>query len=319
MENSKIEWTHHTANLWHGCMEVHEGCDNCYARVLNNRYHKENPHWGGKVPRLIIKKTFQDLAKYQKNAAELNEVHRVFVGSMMDIFEKPMPLVDGKGLLYKRIDTSVLREELFANISLGFYPNLLFLLLTKRPSNINKYIPESWKINGAPDNVMFGTSVVNQQTADSMIPELLKVKGKRFLSMEPLLGPVDIYAAVDDAIKQRYGTPKGFSLCGNEIHWVIAGGESGHGARPMHPDWARSLRDQCKYAGVPFFFKQWGEYSHGVNARVDIKRMVFVLNDGRIISGDEMIPRGFHSELMARVGKSASGSLLDGKEYKAFP
>jgi hypothetical protein len=87
----------------------------------------------------------------------------------------------------------------------------------------------------------------------------------------------------------------------------------------MHPDWARSLRDQCKYAGVPFFFKQWGEYSHGVNARVDIKRMVFVLNDGRIISGDEMIPRGFHSELMARVGKSASGSLLDGKEYKAFP
>lgn len=307
MENSHIEWTDHTANLWHGCMEVHEGCDNCYAKQMNNRYHHEKPHWGGKVPRLIIKKTFYDLMKFQKKAANAGEIHKVFVGSMMDIFEKPMPLVDGNGNSIELDDpesemyTNDLRDALFGNISRGEYPNLLFLLLTKRPSNINKYIPESWKVNGAPTNVIFGTSVVNQETADKMIPELLQVNGRRFLSCEPLLGSIDINLSIErwDVNNRLH------SRC--NIHWVIAGGESGPLARPMSPDWARSLRDQCAEVKVPFFFKQWGEYvakDHASDATLEL-----------IDQGMKMgLPDFFY-----RVGKKLAGSLLDGIEHKEFP
>ena len=101
-QDSKIEWTHHTANLWIGCVEVHDGCDNCYARVLNHRWGKEN--WGNKVPRRAVKKVWSDFKKFQKLAKEAGEVHRVFVGSMMDIFEKPMPVVDSKGIRLKMDD-----------------------------------------------------------------------------------------------------------------------------------------------------------------------------------------------------------------------
>lgn len=177
-QDSKIEWCHHTANLWHGCTKVHEGCDNCYAQVLSHRWG--NDVWGNDKPRKEIKSVFYDLDKYQKLAAEAGEMHRVFVGSMMDIFEKPMPLIDSKGNK-RKYQTDQLRWLLFANIDFGKYPNLMFLLLTKRPSNINKYIPENWKIN-PPANVMFGTSPVNQETSYTLVNQLLKVKGKRFLS-----------------------------------------------------------------------------------------------------------------------------------------
>lgn len=233
-ENSKIEWCKHTANLWWGCVEVHEGCDNCYARVLSNRWGQDV--WGNDVPRREIKSVWKDLSKYQKIAKEANEVHKVFVGSMMDIFEKPMPLMDSKGT--KRMyDTESLRRQLFANIDFGYYPNLLFLFLTKRPSNINKYIPENWK-NNPPSNVMFGTSPVNQETAYTLINQLVKVNGKRFLSVEPQLASISLL----------HWLPK--------IDWVIQGGESGHHKRPFNLEWAYDLREQCKAANVPYFFKQ---------------------------------------------------------------
>lgn len=324
MENSNIEWTHHTANLWHGCMEVHEGCDNCYARVQNNRYHKENPHWGGKAPRLHIKKTFNDLLTFHRKAASVDEVHSVFVGSMMDIFEKPMPLVDGKG--NPAIDASdgspvlnfYLREDLFNNISSGMYPNLLFLLLTKRPSNINKYIPEAWKINGAPENVMFGISIVNQETANKMLPEFSMVKGRKFLSMEPLLGPVEFS---DVTHRSDYVSVLGKPAMSG-IDWVIAGGESGHGARPMDPDWARSLRDQCSAAGVPYFFKQWGEWMP-LNAPTGMGETYFSDGSKRFAWYEQN--HNSHRFLRAgnrtyyHLGKKEAGALLDGVEHKNFP
>ena len=157
--NSEIAWTHHTGNLWWGCTEVHEGCDHCYAKTLANRWGTQ---WGNNTPRRKLKNALGQFQGMQYKAAALGEVHRVFVGSMMDIFEKPMPMIDhqGNALPY---DTDHLRQRFFAEI-VPNCPNLMFLLLTKRPSNINKYIPESWKAN-PPQNVMFGASVVNEKTA----------------------------------------------------------------------------------------------------------------------------------------------------------
>lgn len=250
-QNSKIEWTHHTANLWHGCTKVHEGCDNCYAETLAKRWG--NDIWGNDKPRKEVKSVFQELSKMQVLAKKSNQIHRVFVGSMMDIFEKSMPLADGKGEQIYRADgeiktTGYLRSVLFQKITHGEYPNLIFLLLTKRPSNINKYIPESWK-DGAPDNVMFGTSPVNQATANKLIVQLAKVKGKRFVSIEPQLDDVDLMQPAID------GDVANGRLI-DWVDWVIQGGESGHHKRPFNLQWARSMRDDCQALGVPYFFKQ---------------------------------------------------------------
>jgi len=235
-KNSAIEWTKHTANLWHGCTKVHEGCDNCYAASLAKRWG--NDIWGNDKPRKQIKSVFTELQKYQAEARNASEMHRVFVGSMMDIFEKPMQLIDHNGLVLEH-PTDDLRQSFFANISNGLYPNLMFLLLTKRPSNINKYIPEAWKVT-PPTNVMFGTSPVNQATANTLITQLLEVKGKKFLSVEPQLDEITLLPWLQN----------------NSIDWVIQGGESGHHKRPFNTDWARKLKAECHDTNTPYFFKQ---------------------------------------------------------------
>lgn len=235
-QNSKIEWTDHTANLWHGCTKVHAGCDNCYAEATAKRFG--NDVWGNDRPRKEVKSVWNDLQKYQRLAKESNEIHRVFVGSMMDIFEKPTPLIDSKGDLFMEIDTGDLRKRFFLEIENNKYPNLYFLLLTKRPSNINKYIPENWK-NNPPSNVMFGTSPVDQDTYKTLVNQLLEVNGKRFLSIEPQLDfisiPSDLYKGVD---------------------WIIQGGESGPNKRQFNIDWAYSMKQDCIDLNIPYFFKQ---------------------------------------------------------------
>lgn len=236
-QNSKIEWTTHTLNLWHGCTKVHEGCDNCYAEALSHRWG--NDVWGNDKPRKEVKSAWNELAKMQTAAKAAGEIHRVFVGSMMDIFEKPMSLIDSKANYYPEMDTGTLRWELFLKIDAGMYNNLQFLFLTKRPSNINKYIPEHWK-TAPPVNVMFGTSPVNQETANKLILQLLEVKGKRFLSVEPQLDSINIQVF----------------LFNGGIDWVIQGGESGHHKRPFNLDWAYYLKRQCEATNTPYFFKQ---------------------------------------------------------------
>lgn len=238
-ENSKIEWTDHTCNLWWGCTKVTPGCDHCYAETLAHRWNHDV--WGNNSLRRVIKSAFDDFKRYQKAAAASGRVHRVFVGSMMDIFEKPMDTIG------MAMDTGWLRDKYFNEV-IPATPNLLHLMLTKRPSNINKYIPESWKTN-PPTNVMFGTSPCDQATADKLIPQLLEVNGFKFLSVEPMLAPITFVQSWID--KDRY-----FSLVGGTIDWVICGGESGHGKRPFNADWARSIRDECKAVGVAFFMKQ---------------------------------------------------------------
>lgn len=236
--NSKIEWTHHTANLWWGCTAVHDGCTNCYAEARAHRFGHEI--WGNDSPRLLIKSVWTELDKYQVAAQKLGEIHRVFVGSMMDIFEKSLrvvfngtPVLDANGF---KLYTGQLRNELFERISQDRYPNLLFLFLTKRPSNINKMIPEAWLVS-PPGNVMFGTSPVDQDTFNNLVAHLLQVNGRRFLSIEPQLAGIDL------------GQLRG-------IDWIIQGGESGGGRRPFRLEWAHSIRQQCQALNIPYFFKQ---------------------------------------------------------------
>jgi protein gp37 len=251
-QNSKIEWTNHTANLWWGCSKIHAGCDNCYAEYLSETRYKKGV-WGNDKPRQAVKSVWKDLLIYQRDAAAKNEIHRVFVGSMMDIFEKPMPLLphNFNGIVYE--NTGQIRDSFFREI-IPYTPNLMFLLLTKRPSNINKYIPEEW-LDNPPKNVMFGTSVSDQETADTLIPQLLNVKGKRFLSIEPMLAPVHICNSVRLWQFKTFGSFHS-TFFGDKIHWAIVGGESGHNKRPFLADWARTIRDECKTAEVPFFMKQ---------------------------------------------------------------
>ena len=247
VENSKIEWTHHTANLWWGCTKVHTGCKHCYAETLAHRYN--NKIWGDENPRKLIKSVWGDLDKFQIAAKKAGEIHRVFVGSMMDIFEKPMSLINNVAAPANG-DTGNIRSVLFSRIDSGHYPNLLFLLLTKRPHNINFFIPSHWK-ETPPSNVMFGCSVSDQDTADKYIPILLKVKGKHFISLEPQVGPVNLrnwlmISHDKDGLSRSFG----------DIHWVIQGGESGNIKREFKLEWAYLMKKQCEEANVPYFFKQ---------------------------------------------------------------
>lgn len=229
-KDSKIEWTDHTVNLWWGCTKVHEGCDNCYAETLSHRWG--NDIWGEGKDRKRTKSAFKDLNKFQKKSSEAG-IQKVFVGSMMDIFEKSKPLSNPTETF---LTTGDLRDELFRRIDEGQYDKLKFLFLTKRPSNINKMIPKQWKDN-PPANVVFGTSPVNQATFDNLIGHMNKVAGNKFLSIEPQLGEIKLHS-VDD------------------VGWIIQGGESGHGKRPFNIDWAYDLKSQCELLDVPYFFKQ---------------------------------------------------------------
>lgn len=347
-------------------MKVHAGCKNCYAETLDNRYHNETPHWGPNTSRMAIKSAWNNLKKYQQAAAKLDTQHFVFVGSMMDIFEDPLPVVNdknepileykgfntataGPGVLLSGIDsrqitTGNLRDNLFKAISEGQFPNLIFLLLTKRPENINKYIPEAW-LSGAPSNVVFGTSVVDQETADKYVPELLKVAGRRFLSCEPLLGAMNLrdYIYLTDANdssneerfeKMGWGYDNwsgGFVGPGSGDHcydpksgidWVICGGESGSNARPIHPDWARDLRDQCEAAEIPFFFKQWGEWHPFYDRDVQDPDWQNIPKESNGVKRINLAGgHGFHGERVVyfeRIGKKDAGAILDFKEHKNF-
>lgn len=251
-ENSKIEWTHHTANLWWGCTRVHQGCDNCYAATLSNRWGKDL--WDNNR-RQYIKSTWGKFQKWNEAAKAAGEFHRVFVGSMMDIFEKSMPVInaDGTPMMLPiepkeqsaQWETHDLRDHFFRSI-VPKYPNLMFLLLTKRPSNINKYIPEEWRTN-PPRNVMYGASVVDQASAENVASHFNHINGHKFLSIEPLLESVDLMPFVSDYFGDDPIA---------KIDWAIVGGESGAKKRPFKADWARDVREWCYDFGVPFFMKQ---------------------------------------------------------------
>lgn len=292
-ENSKIEWTDHTANFWWGCMKVSDGCKHCYADTLARRYGKSI--WGPPetTTRELKKAIWKDLPKWDKQARLEGKRRRVFVQSMSDFFEDHPQVTDWR------------RDALHLISQLR---NLDFLVLTKRPENVNAMI-EAGTGRGASSwladcrHVWIGTSVENQEQANKRIPELLKIPAAvRFLSMEPLLGPVDI--GFGGVMPGRWQW-----LTLDTLHWVIVGGESGPNARPMHPDWARGIRDQCQAAGVPgvpFFFKQWGEYAPDCLCRTSKPCATSPRTNGK-------------PGVMFRCGKKAAGRLLDSREWNEFP
>lgn len=236
-EKTGIAWTDSTFNPWMGCTKVGPGCDHCYAEALmDKRWHKVQWGPGGERKRTSAANWKQPLLwerEHEAFALMHDRRRRVFCASLADVFDNEAP--------------AAWRAELFALI--GLAPHLDWLLLTKRIGNVPKMLEQPGMPNGGlPSNVWLGATVVNQEEADRDIPKLLAVPASvRFLSVEPMLGAIDLGYMRD----WRRDGPR-------VVDWVIVGGESGHGARPIQLGWVESLRRQCELQGVAFFFKQWG-------------------------------------------------------------
>lgn len=344
---SKIEWTNKTWNPIVGCSKVSAGCKNCYAirmawRLQHIGHSAEKYtgtvektaggqlNWTGKVN--IIEKEFVKPFTWEKPSM-------VFVNSESDLFHESVP--------FETI------RVLFGVMSVCDWHT--FQILTKRPQRMVEFFKwledtdPDWQNDPAHDaydlctvygvetgcgsafeteawplkNVWLGVSVENQLAADERIPLLLKVPAAvRFLSCEPLLGPVDLSLYFSGA--NNYGvSPNGEKW--ETLHWIIAGGESGKDARPMHPDWARSLRDQCQKVGIAFFFKQWGEWKPfgACDSRKPyygtFKNNPGDWNDDPVGTFLPDVMGLDWGTVMTKVGKKATGRLLDGREWNEFP
>jgi protein gp37 len=333
--NSGIEWTDHTFNPWIGCTKVSPACDHCYAERQDHRFG--GGHWGPGAPRKRTKPgNWAKPYQWDRQAEREGTRYRVFCASLADVFDNEIP--------------AEWREDLWELIRNT--PNLDWLLLTKRIGNAGAMLPEDW--GDGWGNVWMGSTVVTQEEADRDIPKLLDTPAAvRFLSCEPLLEGIDLaYIPMGD--------PKELPMPGHELwpgcinaldgrwfpanlgpqeelahshddnpklDWVIAGGESGPQARPIHPDWVRSLRKQCLEAEVPFFFKQWGRWTPddggGEGARI-------VIADGSSHANTEETARALDQAyegtpewdsaiFMAPAGKKASGRQLDGETWDQVP
>ncbi len=334
-DHSGIEWTDETWNPIVGCDIVSPGCTNCYAmkwagRALDyptskhTHYHgttkkvNGNIVWSGKValaPDHIL------LAPLKWKAPR-----KIFVNSMGDLFHESVP--------YGWID------QVFEMMALC--PQHTFQVLTKRSNRMREYFQairgvatmanRPWPLS----NVWLGVSAEDQTRADERIPDLLATPAAvRFVSAEPLLGPIDFtflkYEGVThiNALTGDNGFTLPMAGRGPKLDWIIAGGESGHGARPMHPDWARQIRDQCQAAGTAFFFKQWGEWAPQLGA-VDIsdtpEQSRFKWAEWQIdsckwdyIDYPQWCEDMDADHSVIRIGKARAGNLLDGKTHNQFP
>lgn len=343
-KNTKIEWTDHTQNFWEGCQKAGPGCDNCYAEARNARFGGGIAgNWGPGAPRrrTSVGNWAKPIAWDKEHAdffAEHGRRQRVFAQSLSDWADNAVP--------------DEWRMDM-AKVILAT-PNLDWLMLTKRIGNAAANLATMFP-SGIPSNVWLGATICNQTEADRDIPKLLAVPAaKQFLSMEPLLGPVDIVPFVGGrSIQCGCGfrrdevgligatqAKEGCIYCNKKtvtwptLDWVIVGGESGQNARPMHPDWARGLRDQCQAAGVPFLFKQWGEWAPRAGTLtgggVDFQAL-----DPACERWPQVIRLGEHGKntqicenctpdmgeevFVQRVGKKTAGRLLDGREWIEVP
>lgn len=221
-ETTSISWCTHTFNSWWGCTEVSDGCDHCYARVLDGRWGGES-HWGKGVPRKTMSDAYwRQPLRWNANAAKEGVKHKVFCASMADVMDDEAP--EGQ------------RERLWELIYQT--PNLIWQLLTKRPQRYAKYLP----LFNCPENIWLGTSAEDQSNYNLRWPILrraVEVRGlTTFISYEPALGPLEM--------RQQDGRPS----------WMICGGESGNERRPMKQEWAENLRFECENDGVAFWMKQ---------------------------------------------------------------
>jgi len=344
-----IEWTDATWNAVRGCTRVSRGCGGpgreggCYAETIAARFSGPGQpyeglarrvggeaRWTGKVA--LVETHLADPLRWRRP-------RRIFVNSMSDLFHEAVP------------DSWI--DRIFAVMALA--PQHTFQVLTKRPERMRAYLAQPFgdycdefierisdaavALAGDPcaahvedatwplPNVWFGVSVEDQAAANARIPALLGTAAAvRFLSCEPLLGPVDLMSVIAaDGPLGRFVPFNALSATNwvtgqptPSLDWVIAGGESGPRARPMHPAWARGLRDQCSAAGVPFFFKQWGEWRPSMSPKGDGPSH-WVLPDGeyRAIENAESWPTG--ALPMRRSGKAAAGRDLDGRTWDQLP
>lgn len=232
-KDTKINWADSTFNPWIGCTKIGPGCDNCYAKA-DFEDRRQRVVWGAGNPRSRTK-TWGDPVRWNSQHAAFFAKHgrrrRVFCASLADVFDNEVP--------------NEWRTDLWDLIRAT--PNLDWLLVTKRIGNAYGMLPLYFNAERYP-HVWLGITVTSQEEADRDIPKLLGINsGIKFLSMEPLLGAIQL------GEHGLHGGP-------GQLDWVIVGGESGPNARPMHPIWVDSIRKQCESAGVPFLFKQWGEW-----------------------------------------------------------
>lgn len=354
---SKIEWTDATWNPIRGCSVVSGGCRNCYAMSVAARFsgksqayeglayrNESGAHWTGQVQ--LIEEHLEDPLRWKRP-------RRIFVNSMNDLFHESVP------------DEWI--DKIFAVMALA--PQHTFQILTKRPERMRDYfsnmedrmdsigqqsydnfgtmlsgdaIGEDFvQFNLPLDNVWLGVSVEDQATFDERWPYLRDTHAwTRWLSVEPLLGPINALSALKENhyycdVSDNPDDPTPAHRCRPVAGWLVVGGESGPNARPIHPDWARSLRDQCVAADVPFFFKQWGAYQplgsvFNTSDKMNRSALSAVVEANSIAVGlggqtywqesDDPVPAAeSDAYVMARVGKKAAGRLLDGREWNEYP
>lgn len=297
--NTRIEWADHTFNPWIGCTRVSEGCRNCYAERMAGRFGQT---WGpAGERRRTAESTWKQPLAWNRQAQREGRRYSVFP-SMCDPFDDHPSITDAMASDFGKLICDT--------------PNLDWLLLTKRPESIEERLPVMFPPHSghlpASLNVRIGVSVEDQTTANERIQELLRQwSGPNFVSYEPALGPVDFTVT-------WYGET---ALDPGGIDWLIAGGESGPGARPAHPDWFRSVRDQCQAAGVAFFMKQWGEWAplDHIEERVIRCRGDLVISRAGAGRRGHPLANPPESVFCFRIGKKAAGRLLDGREWSEFP
>lgn len=245
-KDTDIAWCDHTFNPWWGCVKISPGCTRCYAATFDKRVHgKDSEYWKVGGPRRKFGDAhWRQPEKWNRDAAKAGKRARVFCASMADVFED-------------RRDLDADRDRLWALIERT--PHLDWLLLTKRPDVMRRL----WPWSSPPANVWAGTTMEDQEHADARIVDLLNVPAVvRFASIEPMIGPVELQTPMPltpaDVRQHHRSYLRGV---GGDVRlgWIIAGCESGHGARPAQVQWYRDLRDQCTAAGVPFLLKQAAE------------------------------------------------------------
>jgi len=242
-KKTRISWTDHTFNSWHGCQKVSPACDSCYAESLSNRWGHHL--WGrGARRRFMSKNYWKQPFKWDREAARAGKPALVFCASMADVFEARGDLDGARRSLWELIERT---------------PNLRWMLLTKRPENIKTMIPERW-LSRPKDNVWLGVTAENQRRADERIPILRRIPCVlRWVSAEPLLEMIDFRTYFPGRCNcDARGIADCVCFIRPGIEWIITGGESGGKARRMAPRWAHDIRQQCADAGVKYHFKQTG-------------------------------------------------------------
>ncbi|MFD7248020.1 DUF5131 family protein [Streptomyces massasporeus] len=323
-DRTGIEWTDATWNAVTGCTEVSPGCDRCYAKTFAER-------WRG-TPGHYYEHGFDVLLRPEKLDQPLRwrRPRRIFVNSMSDLFHDAVPAeyiakVWAVMALAPQHTFQVLtkRHGRMRSLLQGDLYDLMIRQLGSEDSEIYDAITNraalkpDQRITWPLPNVWLGVSTEDQRWADIRIPALRETPAAvRFVSAEPLLGPIELI--------EHFGS--GPAVGGAAaLDWVIVGGESGPGARPMHPDWARSLRDQCALADVPFLFKQWGEYrpnQRGVRGySTDRDGFVFLDGSGHMALRDmaESMSGPRFGTTVKRVGKRQAGRVLDGRTWDEYP